>query len=341
MEIAKKIEEIQQEAALDLEAVKETRELEVLKIKYLGKKGSLHTLMPLLKTSRPEERPFLGKWINDLKEMLEGQFAATEQRLASAELAMRLQAGRLDVTLPGRRRYLGKRHLLLAFLDEAIEAAAGMGFTVQYGPDIDTDYYNFEALNFPKDHPARDMHDTFYITAHELLRTHTSNTQVRIMEGCRPPIRVIIPGKCFRKEDISARSHVLFHQIEGVYIDRNVTFADLLSTLEELFVQLLKRDIKMRLRPSYFPFVEPGVEVDINCIVCDGSGCSVCKHTGWLEVVGAGMIHPEVMKNGGIDPEEYTGFAWGFGIERLTMLKYGISDIRLFMEDRLAFLGQF
>lgn len=226
-------------------------------------------------------------------------------------------------------------------LDEAIDILVGMGFSVQYGPDIETDYYNFEALNFAKDHPARDMHDTFYITSNILLRTHTSNTQVRVMETATPPIRVIAPGKCYRNEDVSARSHVLFHQIEGLYIDKEVTFADLLATLEEFFSKLLKQEVKMRYRPSFFPFVEPGMEVDVHCIVCGGSGCSVCKHTGWLEVAGAGMVHPEVLKSGGIDPEEYSGYAWGFGIERLAMLRYSIPDIRLFMENHLRFLQQF
>jgi phenylalanyl-tRNA synthetase alpha chain len=185
------------------------------------------------------------------------------------------------------------------------------------------------------------MHDTFYISSNILLRTHTSNTQVRVMETSTPPIRMIAPGKCYRNEDVSARSHVLFHQIEGLYIDKNVSFADLLATLEEFFSKMLKKDVKMRYRPSYFPFVEPGMEVDVHCIVCDGKGCSVCKHTGWLEVAGAGMVHPEVLKSGGIDPEEFSGYAWGFGIERLAMLRYSIPDIRLFMENHMRFLEQF
>ncbi len=199
-------------------------------------------------------------------------------------------------------------------LDEAINILVGMGFSVQYGPDIESDYYNFEALNFAKDHPARDMHDTFYISHDLLLRTHTSNTQVRIMEAAAPPIRMIAPGKCYRNEDVSARSHVLFHQIEGVYIDKGINFADLLSTLEELFKKLLRQnEIKMRYRPSYFPFVEPGMEVDIECFICHSKGCSVCKQSGWLEVCGAGMIHPEVLKSGGIDPEEYSATPGGWG----------------------------
>lgn len=236
---------------------------------------------------------------------------------------------------------MGRRHVVNALNNEAIEILTEMGFTVQYGPDIDTDYYNFEALNFAKDHPARDMHDTFYLAPGTLLRTHTSNTQVRIMAYSKPPIRVIIPGKCYRNEEISARSHVVFHQIEGVYIDEKVTFSDLLATSEEFLTKLFKNDVKVRFRPSYFPFVEPGVEADVSCIVCGGKGCQLCKHTGWLEVFGAGMIHPEVMRYGGIDPECYSGYAIGLGIERLAMMRYAIDDIRLFFENNVRFLEQF
>jgi len=341
MSIESVIGEIKQQAEKDLRASQTASDIEALKVKYLGKKGHVQSLMHSLKDCSPEERPHFGKLINDLKveltEKLEGAYSSFERE----ELNRRLEKEAMDVTLPGRRRSLGKKHVILQMLDEAIEILNEMGFSVQYGPDVETDYYNFEALNFPKDHPARDMHDTFYITSNILLRTHTSNTQVRVMETATPPIRMIAPGKCYRNEDVSARSHVLFHQIEGLYIDKDVTFADLLATLEEFFSKLLKQEIKMRYRPSYFPFVEPGMEVDVHCIVCGGKGCSVCKHTGWLEVAGAGMVHPEVLKSGGIDPEEYSGYAWGFGIERLAMLRYSIPDIRLFMENHLRFLNQF
>jgi phenylalanyl-tRNA synthetase alpha chain len=258
-----------------------------------------------------------------------------------AELNVRLDSERLDVTLPGRRRHLGRRHVVLQLLDEVVDILMGMGFSVQTGPDIERDYYNFEALNFPKDHPSRDMQDTFYVESDILMRTHTSNVQVRVMENEQPPIRAIAFGKCYRNEDISSRSHVLFHQVEGFYIDRHVTFADLFATLKEFFSKLFKKEVKMRYRPSYFPFVEPGMEVDVHCFLCDGKGCSVCKKTGFLEVAGAGMVHPEVMKNSGIDPDEYSGYAWALGIERLAMLRYGIPDIRLFMENNRRFLEQF
>lgn len=340
--IEQQIRKIQLELDGDLQSCLCSKDVEALKVKYLGKKGPVQGLMQALKECQPDERPYMGKIINDLKELIAAQLSTAGQRAEDKELHQRLSQEHIDVTLPGRRGFLGKKHVALRMLDEAIDVLVGMGFSVQYGPDIESDYYNFEALNFAKDHPARDMHDTFYITPDILLRTHTSNTQVRVMETSRPPIRVIAPGKCYRNEDVSARSHVLFHQIEGLYIDKNVTFADLLATLEELFSKLLKHDdIKMRYRPSYFPFVEPGMEVDISCFVCGAKGCSVCKHSGWLEVAGAGMVHPEVLKSGGIDPEEYTGYAWGMGIERLTMLRYGIEDIRLFMENNFKFLQQF
>lgn len=335
------ISAIRADALRDLRASSSAKETEALKVKYLGKKGLVSGLMYKLKESSPEQRPHHGKLINDLKSTLEEQLNLAYERFELEEINQRLVTETLDVTLPGRRRFIGRNHVILKVLDEAIDILSDMGFTVQYGPDIESDFYNFEALNFPKDHPARDMHDTFYLSGDTLLRTHTSNTQVRIMEAYTPPIRVIAPGKCYRNEDISARSHVQFYQVEGVYIDKDVTFADLLATLEEFFTKILHQQIKMRFRPSYFPFVEPGMEVDINCIVCGGDGCPVCKQTGWLEVTGAGMIHPEVMKSGGINPEEYLGYAWGFGIERLAMLRYGIKDIRLFMENNLRFLEQF
>ena len=336
-DIEQQIRAIQLQAAADLQAHRGSKEIEALKIKYLGKKGPVQSLMHALKDCSSEERPRVGKLINEVKEAITLQLDQALECFEAQELEQRIGGESIDVTLPGRRRFLGKKHVILRMLDEAIDVLIGMGFSVQYGPDIESDYYNFEALNFAKDHPARDMHDTFYITPELLLRTHTSNTQVRVMETTPPPIR-----KCYRNEDVSARSHVLFHQIEGLYIDKNVTFADLLATLEELFCKLLKQDeVKMRYRPSYFPFVEPGVEVDIHCFVCDGKGGGVCKHSGWLEVCGAGMVHPEVLKSGGIDPEEYTGYAWGMGIERLTMLRFGIEDIRLFLEDNLRFLQQF
>lgn len=325
----------------ELEQVKQSREVEQLKIKYLGKKGSVQSLMLHLRNAPQEKRPALGQQINALKEEIA---QLCEQALLSffhIEQAQRLDHEKIDITLPGRQRYLGKKHPLTQMMSEVLDILIGMGFSVQYGPDIDSDYYNYEGLNFPPDHPARDMQDTFYLTKEMLLRSHTSNTQLRVMENHKPPIRIVAPGTVYRNETISSRSHVFFHQVEGLYIDKNVSFADLFATMDEFCNKLFKAKVKTRYRPSYFPFVEPGLEVDIGCTSCNGQGCRLCKHSGWLEILGAGMVHPEVLKNGGIDPEKHSGYAWGMGIERLTMLRYGIKDIRMFTENDLRFLEQF
>lgn len=341
MNIENEIESLRQESAVDLEKTQTTTDLENVKIKYLGKKGIVAGLMSHLRHCSVEERPRIGQAINDFKERLTNELISLSSLLEEKELSHRLKDETIDVTCPGRGLRVGKKHILMQVLDEAIEIFLSLGFSVQYGPDIESDFYNFEALNFDQDHPARDMQDTFYISPDILLRTHTSNTQVRVMESASLPLRFIAPGRCFRKEDVTARSHVVFHQIEGVYIDENVHFGDLIGCIEQFFPLFFGRKIEMRYRPSYFPFVEPGMEVDIHCIVCEGKGCAVCKHSGWLEVMGAGMIHPEVLKNGGIDSEMYTGYAFGFGIERLAMLRHSIKDIRHFFTNRLAFLSQF
>lgn len=335
------IQAIRDEFIADLKRVTTTDEIEALKVKYLGKKGPIQNLMKFLKDVPPEQRPAFGKEVNDLKEEVSLQIADQETDLVAKEEVLQLKREKIDISLPGRKRPLGRKHVITQALDTIVDILMGMGFSVQYGPDIDTDYYNFEALNFSSDHPARDMQDTFYITPQVLLRTHTSNVQVRVMEAHQPPIRIITPGKAYRNETITARSHVFFHQVEGLYIDKDVTFADLLATMQEFFQKLFQREIETRYRPSYFPFVEPGLEVDIRCLSCEGKGCPLCKHTGWLEVAGAGMVHPEVLKNGGIDPEIYTGYAWGMGVERMVLLKHGVKDIRLFTENDLRFLEQF
>lgn len=325
----------------ELKEASHSKDLENLKVKYLGKKGPIQALMLELKHCTPEERPQFGKIINDLKEELLSHCDHSLARVKQSELNDRLKEEWLDSTLPGRRRTQGRLHPLTQALNRIIDILIGMGFSVQLGPDVDSDYYNFGGLNFALDHPARDMQDTFYLSPELLLRTHTSNVQVHTMENFSPPIRIIAPGRCFRNEDISARSHVFFHQIEGFYIDRNVTFADLFSTMDEFLSKLLGEKVETRYRPSYFPFVEPGLEVDVRCISCKGTGCRICKHTGWLEILGAGMVHPTVLKKGNIDPELYSGYAWGMGIERLTMLLNDIRDIRLFTENDLRFLEQF
>lgn len=332
---------LQEQFKSELTQALTTAELENLKVKYLGKKGPIQNLMKLLKDVPAEQRPEFGKVINDLKEEVTALLDSRFSLLLSKEESIRLQHEAIDVTLPGVKGFPGRKHIITQMLDEMIDVLRNMGFAVQYGPDIDTEYYNYEVLNFPPDHPARDMQDTFYITPNVLLRSHTSNIQARVMESQKPPIRVIAPGKAYRNEAITARSHVFFHQLEGFYVDVGVTFADLFSTLQQFLSTLFHKKVETRYRPSYFPFVEPGVEVDIGCLSCEAKGCNLCKYTGWLEVAGAGMVHPEVLKNGGIDPEVYSGYAWGMGIERLAMLKYGVRDIRLFTENDLRFLGQF
>lgn len=315
--------------------------LDVLKVKYLGKKGPVQGLMKQLKDLSPEERPRFGVQVNDLKLEFESRCEALLDSLTLSEESRQLLSEKIDISIPGRRHSLGGKHILKATMDEILDIMIGMGFSVQWGPDIENDYYNFEALNFAPDHPARDMQDTFYLEDKMLLRTQTTNIQVRIMESHRPPIRIISPGTVYRNEAITARSHVFFHQIDPLYIDKGVSFADLLSTLDEFLGKLFSRKVETRYRPSYFPFVEPGMEADVRCIMCDGKGCMVCKYTGWLEILGAGMVHPEVLKAGGIDPDVYSGFAWGMGLDRLVMLKYGIPDIRTFSENDLRFLRQF
>lgn len=337
----KEVSNVREAFKRDLEPLKCVKDVQQLKVKYLGRKGPVQNLMNNLRSADSTKRPLFGKIINELKAELEALCTEALNGFEAAELASRLDQDGIDTSLPGRRHYQGRKHPITQMLDECIEILQKMGFSVQYGPDIDNDYYNYEGLNFPPDHPARDMQDTFYISDDLLLRSHTSNTQIRVMESNKPPIRIISPGSAYRNENISSRSHVFFHQIEGLYIDKGVSFADLMSTMKEFFSKLFNKEVETLFRPSYFPFVEPGLEVDIRCTSCDGQGCRLCKKTGWLEVAGAGMVHPEVLKNGGIDPEEYSGYAWGIGMERLAMLRWGINDIRLFFENDSRFLSQF
>jgi phenylalanyl-tRNA synthetase alpha chain len=325
----------------ELQEAASAKELEEIKVKYLGKKGPVQALMVSLKDCSEGERPHMGKLINDLKDELVSHCEGSLARLKNQEMAEAFQKEWIDATLPGRRNALGRLHPISQMMQRIVDILAGMGFSVQLGPDVDTDYYNFKGLNFAPDHPARDMQDTFYLGGSFLLRTHTSNTQVHAMEKFSPPLRIAAPGRAFRNEDVSTRSHVFFHQLEAFYVDKGVSFADLMSTMDEFLRKLFGAKAKTRFRPSYFPFVEPGMEVDVSCTACSGKGCRICKHTGWLEILGAGMIHPNVLKNGKIDPEEYSGFAWGMGIERPAMLYFDIPDIRLFTENDLRFLSQF
>lgn len=336
------VENLKQLFLKEVEEVSSTASLEQLKVKYLGKKGPIQALLKGLKEVAPSEIAACGQLVNSLKEFVGSLCEERLAALSAREEWEKIRQEKLDVTLPGRLPLAGRSHPVVQMRERVVDVLRQMGFAVQYGPNIDSDYYNFEALNFAPDHPAREMQDTFYLSPEMLLRTHTSNVQVRVMETQSPPIRIIAPGTVFRNEEVSARSHVFFHQVEALYIDRGVSFCDLLDTLQEFFQRLFQKEVRVRYRPSYFPFVEPGLEVDISCLACDAQGCGLCKKSGWLEVAGAGMVHPEVMKNSGLDPEEYTGFAWGLGIERLLMIFYkGIDDIRALTENDVRFLEQF
>lgn len=335
------IDTLQKQFTVEISAAHTTKDVETLKVKYLGRKGPIQDLMKMLKDADPAQRPHLGKVVNELREHFVTELALKESAFQQAEGAEQLKNETIDVTLPGKTGYPGRSHVISQAMDEMLTILAEMGFSIQYGPEIESEYYNFESLNFAPDHPARDMQDTFFIDEQTLLRTHTTNVQSRVLEGHNPPIRGACPGKAYRNETISARSHVFFHQIDVFYVDQNVSFADLQATMKEFLKKLFKKDVETRFRPSYFPFVEPGMEVDVHCLNCGGTGCNLCKGTGWLEVAGAGMIHPKVLENAGIDPEKYSGFAWGQGVERLVMLKYGIKDIRQFTQNDLRFLEQF
>ncbi len=319
---------------------REEAALEQLRVHYLGKKGALTGFLRNLGKLPPEERPGAGAAINDAKQSVQEAIDARRQQLQSDALEQRLREEVIDVTLPGRGEDTGSLHPITRTMERIEELFAGMGYDVAEGPEIEDDYHNFEALNIPAHHPARAMHDTFYVEGGMLLRTHTSPVQVRVMEEQKPPIRVICPGRVYRCD--SDLTHTpMFHQVEGLLVDRNVSFPELKGTVEEFLRAFFEKDAPVRFRPSYFPFTEPSAEVDIGCVICAGEGCRVCKHTGWLEIMGCGMVHPNVFEHSGVDPETYTGFAFGMGVERLSMLRYGVNDLRLFFENDLRFLKQF
>ena len=336
-----RVDAIAREAREAVAAARTAAELEQVRVKYLGRQGALTHLLRSLGTLPAAERPQVGAAANDVKREIE---ALLDERLAAAQATERTRAratSRPDLTLPGRRPPLGAVHPLKRVEDEIIEVFAGLGFSVAEGPEIETDYNNFEALNFPIDHPARDMQDTFFVPGELLLRTHTSPVQIRTMQARRPPVRVIIPGRVYRRDIADASHSPVFHQVEGLAVDRDISMGDLKGTLELFAREMFGARTKVRLRPSFFPFTEPSAEFDALCFVCGGDGCRVCKHGGWLEVGGSGMVHPNVLRNVGYDPEEVTGWAFGMGIERIAMLKYGIDDLRLFFDNDLRFLRQF
>ena len=333
-------EDIVKAAQEEAEKAEGSRALYEVKMKFLGRAGIVTAMLKKMKDISPEERPFFGKKVNAIREKLEQDFAAAEARVKQRELAAKLESESLDVTMPGKRQKKGALHPVTRVKNELVDIFAGMGFEIFEGPEIENDYYNFTALNTPADHPARDMQDTFYLSEEYLLRTQTSAGQIRFMEEHRPPIKMLSPGRVFRSDDDATHSP-MFHQMEGLVVDKNVTLCDLQGMLDEFARTMFSSSSKTRLRPSYFPFTEPSVEVDVSCAACGGKGCSLCKGTGWIEVLGAGMVNRRVLENCHIDPDEYTGFAFGMGIERIAMLKYGINNIKLLTENDVRFLEQF
>jgi len=333
------LQNLETEARESLQGLDDKNQLEDFRIRFLGRKGKFSTIMRQLGTVATDDRPRMGQLANSIKADIEKLFGDKQQALNDSTGTSGSQKGP-DLTLPGRIPAAGRLHPVTQVMRETCEIFENLGFSVAEGPDIELDYYNFEALNIPAHHPARDMHDTFYVSDSILLRTHTSPMQARIMEAQQPPLRVIAPGKVYRCD--SDITHTpMFHQVEGFLVDKNISFADLKGVLTVFTQKMFKKDLPLRFRPSFFPFTEPSAEVDIACVMCDGAGCRVCKKTGWLEILGSGMIDPEVFKMVGYDPEVYSGFAFGLGIERIAMLKYGIDDIRLFYENDQRFLSQF
>ena len=338
----KQVNEIKLNALDEIEKASNLRELEDVRVKYLGKKGKLTAILKTMGSLAPEDRPKLGSVVNQAKTELESKITDKEEILQKEELNRKLESERIDVSLPSSKIIRGSKHPLTRVIEEIEDLFVSMGYDVVSGPELETDEYCFERLNLPKGHPARDMQDSFYITPEYLLRTQTSAVQARAMMANKEktPIRIIVPGKTYRREDDATHSHQ-FNQVEGLVIDKNISFADLKGTLEIFMKHMLGENTELRFRPSYFPFTEPSYEVDVSCFKCGGNGCNLCKQTGWIEVLGSGMVHPNVLKMNGYDPEKYTGFAFGTGLDRLAMFKYGITDIRLLYQNDVRFLNQF
>lgn len=336
--LLEKIKLLEQE--LENVASQGARSLEEFRLKFISKKGVISELFEEFKQASVEEKKTLGKVLNELKQAAEAKFKQLSEELESSTSSASVE---IDLSLPSVPNKTGSLHPLNITRYKIIEVFERLGFNVADGPEIEDDWHNFTALNFPENHPAREMQDTFFVEKNPdmLLRTHTSNVQIRLMKEQKPPIRAIMPGRVYRNEAISARAHCFFHQVEGLYVDKNVGFSDLKQTLYHFAKEMFGKETKIRLRPSYFPFTEPSAEIDVSCFICGSKGCNVCKYSGWVEIAGSGMVHPNVLRNCGIDPEEYTGFAFGMGIERITMLRYGINDLRLFSENDIRFLKQF
>ena len=334
----KNITEIKESFYTDIKSVSSLKDVEEIRIKYFSRNGLVSQLFEDLKDVVKEEKPILGKKLNLLRNEVSSYFEEVKERISSSSTS---KENELDLTLPGKEYIVGSKHILTQTLDEIKSIFKGLGFSVANGPELESDYYNFESLNFPADHPARDMQDTFFVSKDFLLRTHTTPVQIRIMEKQAPPVRAIMPGRVYRNEAVSARGYCMFHQVDGIYVDTDVTFAELKGTLVSFAKQFYGSDLKYRFRPSFFPFTEPSAEMDITCYLCHGKGCKICKNSGWLEILGCGMVDPNVFKFVNYDSEKYTGYAFGMGIERIALLKYGITDIRIFFDNDLRFLKQF
>ena len=336
-----KLEALKAEAVSAVNGVTDEKGIEELRVKYLGKKGEITSLLKQMGSLSPEERPVMGQLVNKAKQEVEELITEKKAEISKIETEQKLLNETIDITMPGKSGKPGKLHPLNTVLNDMIDIFQSMGFDVVDGPEVETDHYNFECLNVPADHPARDMQDTFYLGENLLLRTQTSAAQIRTMETRKPPIRVICPGRVFRADEVDATHSPVFHQIEGLVVDKGITMCDLKGVLEQFAHEIYGKDTNVKFRPSFFPFTEPSVEVDVTCSECGGKGCRVCKGSGWIEILGAGMVHPKVLKSCGIDPDEYSGFAFGIGLDRLTTTRYKISDIRLLFENDKRFLEQF
>ena len=340
MDVKEKIKKIEEQIDVALQEIHSSKSLQDLRMRFLGKTGEISALMKNMRDLPPEERPSLGKLLNALRQWTEEKFDLLETNLKAIELKKKYAEEKIDVTIPGHTTPDGAYHPNTLIRNELVSIFAGMGFEIFEGPEIENDYYNFTALNTPKDHPARDMQDTFYLAEDLLLRTQTSAGRIRVMENKKPPIKILSPGKVYRSDDDATHSP-MFSQMEGLVVDKGITLCDLKGMLDEFARSIFGAEVKTRLRPSYFPFTEPSVEVDVSCFECGGKGCRLCKGTGWIEVLGAGMVNRRVLEGCGIDPDEYTGFAFGMGIERIAMLKYGINNMKLLFEGDTRFLKQF
>lgn len=335
------LERIKNDVLDEIKGVNQSQNLEEIRIKYLGKKGVLTSILRGMGGLSPEERPIVGKLANEIRENIEASLESAKKEIGDKEKQVRLSMEKIDITMPGTPGRIGNLHPLTRVLDDIKEIFFGMGFSIAEGPEVELDYYNFEALNVPKNHPARDEQDTFYINDGVVLRTQTSPIQIRTMEKTKPPIRIIAPGRVYRSDAVDATHSPIFHQIEGLVVDKGITMANLRGTLDTFAVRFFGEKTRTKFRPHHFPFTEPSAEVDVSCFVCGGEGCRVCKGSGWIEILGCGMVHPDVLRKGGIDPDIYSGFAFGMGLERIVMIKYGIDDIRLLYENDERFLKQF